>query len=96
MVLYGQSSGVVSPFDLTKLSHKSFFVTRPKLFDYIHDRESLLQRTSDVFQWIIDGKLKLNIWKTYSLKDAAQAHRDLESRKAMGKILLLPELQKVT
>lgn len=90
MVLFGGSSGAVPPFDLIQLSQKgSLYVTRPTLAHYIATREDLERRSGDVFGMIAAGKLKLRIEHTYPLKDAAQAHRDLESRKTTGKLLLL-------
>ncbi len=91
MVLFGGSSGAVPPFDPIQLAHKgSLYVTRPTLAHYIASREDLERRTHDLFAMILSGKLKLRIEHTYPLKDAAQAHRDLESRKTTGKLLLLP------
>lgn len=90
MVLFGGSSGAVPPFDLIQLSQKgSLYVTRPTLAHYIATREELERRSGDVFAMIAAGKLRLRIEHTYPLKDAAQAHRDLESRKTTGKLLLL-------
>jgi NADPH:quinone reductase len=92
VVLFGGASGAVPPFDLLQLTLKgSLFVTRPSLQHYIATREELDQRSSDVFQMIIAGQLKLRIHKTYPLSEAAAAHRDLESRKTTGKLLLVPE-----
>jgi len=91
LVLYGAASGPVPPFDPVLLSQKgSLFLTRPTLGNHISTREELDQRAGDVFQWIAQGKLKLRIEHIYPLRDAAQAHRDLESRKTMGKLLLIP------
>ena len=91
MVLYGGSSGAVPPFDLIQLSAKgSLFVTRPKLGDYIITREELLNRAGAVLGMIAAGKLKLRTEHIYKLQDAQQAHRDLESRKTTGKLLLIP------
>lgn len=91
LVLYGGSSGPVPPFDPIILSTKgSLFLTRPSLFHYISDRASLLARAGDVLNWIARGELKLRIEHTYPLSEARQAHRDLESRKTTGKLLLLP------
>jgi NADPH2:quinone reductase len=92
VVLFGGASGAVPPFDLLQLTHKgSLFVTRPSLQHYIATREELEQRSSDVFQMIIAGQLKLRIHKTYPLSEATAAHRDLEARKTTGKLLLIPE-----
>jgi NADPH:quinone reductase len=91
LVLFGASSGAVPPFDLIKLSHKgSLFLTRPSLHHYIATREELEQRATDVLQMIVRGDLKLRIHKTYRLAEAETAHRDLEGRKTMGKLLLIP------
>jgi NADPH2:quinone reductase len=91
MVLFGQSSGPVGQIDPQILSQKgSLFLTRPSLAHYISDPEELRWRASDLFRWIQEGKLKLQIHKTYPLEDAAQAHRDLESRATAGKLLLRP------
>ncbi|MGH7775343.1 MAG: quinone oxidoreductase family protein [Candidatus Binatia bacterium] len=91
LALFGQSSGPVPPFDLGSLAAKgSLFVTRPSLLDYMSDREELLQRTDDLFNWVVSGKLKLRIDKTFPLAEVAEAHRQLEGRKTTGKVLLIP------
>jgi NADPH:quinone reductase len=91
MVLYGQSSGPVPPFDLAQLGAKgSLFITRPSLAHYTLTREELLQRAGDVLGWIRSGQLKLRIDQTFPLKDAAEAHRRLEGRQSTGKLLLVP------
>jgi NADPH:quinone reductase len=90
MVLFGGSSGPVPPFDLIQLSQKgSLYVTRPTLTHYVATREDLEMRAGAVFSMIAAGKLKLRIAHTYPLKDATQAHRDLEARRTTGKLLLL-------
>jgi len=90
IVLFGGSSGAVPPFDLIQLSGKgSLFVTRPTLGHYLLTREELEMRANAVLGMIVAGTLKLRIDYTYPLKDAAQAHRDLEGRKTTGKLLLL-------
>jgi NADPH2:quinone reductase len=89
MALFGQSSGPVPPTDLNILNGKgSLYVTRPSLGHYVATREELLWRAGDVLQWVASGKLKLRIDRAYPLADAAKAHRDLESRKTAGKLLL--------
>jgi NADPH2:quinone reductase len=91
MVLFGQSSGPVPPFNLGTLATKgSLFVTRPTLAHYAITREELLQRANDLFNWIATGQLKLRIDKTFPLAEAAEAHRQLEGRKTSGKVLLVP------
>ena len=91
MVLFGGSSGAVAPFDPLVLTQKgSLFLTRPSLGNYIASSQELQQRAGAVFAMIRDGKLKLRIEHVYPLAEAQQAHRDLESRKTTGKLLLLP------
>ena len=91
LVLFGGASGPVPPFDPIKLSQKgSLFLTRPTLANYIASRAELEQRATDVMNMIAAGKLKLRIEHIYKLADAPQAHRDLESRKTTGKLLLIP------
>ena len=91
LVLFGQSSGPVPPFDLGILAAKgSLFVTRPTLLHYMADRQELLMRANELFSWLDSGALKLRIDKTFPLSEAAEAHRQLEGRKTTGKVLLIP------
>ena len=91
LVLFGQSSGPVPPFDPGKLAAKgSLFLTRPSLAHYTLDRAELLQRAHDLFSWTASGKLKLRMEKTFRMAEAAEAHRQLEGRKTTGKVILLP------
>jgi NADPH2:quinone reductase len=91
LVLFGASSGPVPPFDLIKLSQKgSLFITRPTLAHYTATREELEHRSGDVMEKIINQKLKLRIHGLYPLEEVQQVHRDLEGRKTMGKLLLVP------
>src|SRR5262249_17018852 len=91
MVLFGQSSGPVPPFEIRELNAKgSLFLTRPNLAHYTADRQELLQRSSDLFHGIADGKLTVRVGAEYPLAKAADAHRALEGRKTTGKVLLLP------
>lgn len=91
MASFGQSSGAIGEIDPLILSQKgSLFLTRPTLAHYISDPDELRWRASDIFNWMASGRLKLNIYRIYNLSEAAQAHRDLESRKSTGKLLLKP------
>jgi len=91
MVLFGQSSGPVAPFDPGKLAAKgSLFLTRPTLAHYTLARAELLQRAGDLFNWTASGELKLRIEKTFPLAEAAEAHRQLAGRQTTGKLILLP------
>jgi NADPH:quinone reductase len=89
MVSFGNASGPVADFAPLILSQKgSLYLTRPSLANYSSTADELDWRANDVLNWIGQGKLKLHIHKVYPLADAAQAHRDLESRKTTGKLLL--------
>jgi NADPH:quinone reductase len=91
LVLYGMSSGPVPPVDPAKLSDKgSLYMARTTLAHFTATREELLARTSALFSMIAEGKLKVRIAKTYPLAEAAQAHRDMEARAILGKLLLIP------
>jgi NADPH2:quinone reductase len=91
MVLFGASSGPVPPFDIQTLNQKGgLFLTRPSLAHYTATREELMWRAESLLSWIGQGNLDVRIGGTYSLADAAQAHRDLEGRKTTGKLLLIP------
>jgi NADPH:quinone reductase len=89
MVLYGQSSGAVPPFDPQILNAKgSLFLTRPSLGAYVADRAELLQRAGDLFGWIAAGKLHVRIDRTYPLHEVAAAQIALAGRETSGKVLL--------
>jgi NADPH2:quinone reductase len=91
LVLFGQSSGPVPPFDPQILNAKgSLFLTRPTLRDYIATRDELERRTNDLFGWIAAGELRVRIDKTFPLAEAAAAQQYLEDRKTQGKVLLIP------
>lgn len=90
MALFGQSSGPVAPFDPSILNGKgSLYLTRPSLGHYSSTRDELSSRAGDVLNGVASGTLKIRVAKTYKLGEAAQAHRDLESRRTAGKLLLL-------
>lgn len=91
MVLFGQASGPVPPFDPNILNGKgSVYLTRPSLFHYIVTREELTSRAGEVLGWIREGKLKLRVGLELPLREAAEAHRALEAGRTTGKVLLLP------
>jgi len=87
MVSFGQSSGPVEAFDVLLLMKGSFYITRPTLAHHVGTDE-MAGSTRDIFQWIKDGRLKLKIGGRYKLADAAQAQRDLEGRRSIGKLVL--------
>ena len=91
MVTFGQSAGPVAPVDTQELSKRgSLFLTRPTLFTYIAKRSDLLATAQELFDVVTSGKVKIEVNQTYALKDAAQAHIDLESRRTTGSTVLLP------
>jgi len=91
LVLFGQSSGPVGPFDPAKLAAKgSLFLTRPSLAHYTLNRAELLRRAADLFDWMKAGKLNVRIEKTLPVRDAREAQQLLEGRKTTGKLVLIP------
>jgi len=87
---FGTASGQVEPFPLQRLHSKSLTVTRPTLGTYVASREDLETASDAVFGVLRDGTVKVDITGRYALKDTAQAHADLESRKTTGAMVLLP------
>lgn len=85
LVLFGQSSGPVPPFDLSLLAQKgSLFITRPTLMTYTAKREDLLAHAQDLFDVVLTGKVGVEVARTYPLSEAPRAHRDLEGRRTTG------------
>jgi NADPH:quinone reductase len=92
MVLFGQSSGPVPPFDLQILNARgSLYVTRPTLGNYVATRDDLVTRAEAVLRWMSRGELKVRVDRVVPLSKAADAHRALESRQTSGKVLLAPD-----
>jgi NADPH:quinone reductase len=90
-VCFGQSSGPITDFKFSDLSAGgSLYATRPTLFDYIKTREELQMRAADLFAKLASGAVKAHIGQRLSLREAAQAHRDLEARRTTGSTVLLP------
>lgn len=88
---FGQSSGVIPPFDLGILAQKgSLFATRPTLFNYIAKRTDLEKTAAELFEVVGSGAVKIEINQSYALKDAGKAHEDLEARRTTGTTILLP------
>ena len=91
MVSFGNSSGPVTGVDLGILAAKgSLYVTRQTLMAYTSSRATTEEMANNVFNMMKDGKIDLAARQTYSLADAAQAHRDLEARKTVGGVILVP------
>ncbi len=90
-VSFGQASGPVPEFRINLLAQKgSLFATRPALGDYIATRKELVSTANDLFGAIAKGKIRIGINQTYPLRDAEQAHRDLEGRLTTGSTVLVP------
>lgn len=95
MVSYGSSSGPVPPFSVADLVKRgSLYVTRPTLFDYTADRIDLDSLARETFRAVKKRWLRARINQRYALADAAQAHRDLESRRTTGASILVPQIGK--
>ncbi|MEX2208286.1 MAG: quinone oxidoreductase [Myxococcota bacterium] len=91
LVLYGQASGPVPPFELRKLNDLgSLYITRPSLAHYTADRAELELRAGEVLAAIAARKLDVRIGARFALADAASAHRALEGRATTGKVILTP------
>jgi len=91
MVTYGNASGPVPPFSPLELSKRgSLFLTRPTLFTYIAKRSELSRGAAELFGLLADGRVEVRIGQTYTLQDAALAHRELEARRTTGSTVLLP------
>ena len=90
-VSFGNSSGPVPSFEPGILAAKgSLFFTRPTLMNYTAKREDLVASANELFEVVGSGKVKIEIEQRYALKDAVQAHRDLEARKTAGSTIFLP------
>lgn len=87
---FGNSSGKVPPIDIYRLSEKSARVIRPRLFSYVRTREEAERYVTELYDWINSGEAKIFIHKVYPLAESAQAHRDIESRGTIGKLLIDP------
>jgi NADPH2:quinone reductase len=91
LVIFGQASGPVPPFDTAILNAKgSLTLARPSLTHNVTSHADVEWRAGDLFRWIESGKLKVKIGECFHLADAAAAHGALESRSTFGKILLIP------
>jgi NADPH2:quinone reductase len=89
MVLFGQSSGPVAPISPQILNQKgSLYLTRPTLANYVATRAELLARSTELFGWVREHRLSVRIDREVPLREVAEAHRALESRETMGKVLL--------
>ncbi|MDH5748020.1 MAG: quinone oxidoreductase [Rhodospirillales bacterium] len=91
LVVFGNASGPVDNFNLNLLTPRgSLYVTRPTIMNYTSDRDEMVKATRELFKVVKSGAVKVRIGQAYALKDAAQAHKDLEARKTTGSTVLLP------
>lgn len=90
LVLYGQASGPVPPFDTLDLAERSIHLTRPRLRPHIDDRAELEARAADLFEWVRSGELTTRVDRVLRLDQASAAHAYLESGATTGKVLLSP------
>ncbi|HSB49491.1 MAG TPA: quinone oxidoreductase [Burkholderiales bacterium] len=91
MASFGNASGAVTQFNPGVLAQKgSLFLTRPTLNTYAAAREDLVKGAAELFAVVKSGKVRISINQTYPLREAAQAQRDLESRKTTGSTILIP------
>jgi len=90
MVSFGNASGPVPPINFAKVLKGSLFLTRPSLMQYTAKREDLVAAARELFDIVLSGKMKIEVNQRYPLREAAQAHRDLEARKTTGSTILLP------
>jgi NADPH2:quinone reductase len=91
MVSFGNASGAVPPMSLGVLAAGgSLFLTRPTLATYTAKRADLMATAGELFDIVLAGKVKIGIGRRYPLKDAAQAHIDLEARATTGASVLVP------
>lgn len=91
LLIYGQVSGFIPPFNLMTLMEKgSLFVSRVAAYHYLSDPARAQRCLHDLFSWLLQGQLTVKIGGTYALADAALAHQAMEQRQISGKLLLLP------
>ncbi|MCP1475811.1 NADPH2:quinone reductase [Pseudomonas sp. EB276 TE3739] len=89
LALYGPFMNAIAPIDVFSLP-RSIKLTYPSVMHYVRSREALLEHSRELFAWVLEGKLKTMIGRRYSLAQAAQAHRDIESRRTSGKLIINP------
>ena len=91
LVSFGNSSGFVTNIDVKKMIQpKSLYFTRPTMFHYLATKNELKEGADKLFEKISLGKIKIEIFKQYKLEDVVQAHKDLEARKIIGPVVIIP------
>lgn len=86
-ISFGNASGAVPAFPVLRLIGKSAYVTRPKLLDYTVDRDELVWRAGEIFDWLKGGELNVSVDTSFPLDEAAEGHKYLEAGKSKGKVL---------
>ena len=91
MVSFGNASGKLDPVDVGKLiAPKGLYLTRPSIAHYTATREELDEASQMLFEMVKSGKVKVELFKKYKLKDVIDAHKDLEGRKILGPAVIIP------
>ena len=91
MVSFGNASGKLDPVDVGKLiAPKGLYLTRPSIAHYTSTREELEEATNKLFEMIKSSRIKIDIFKKYSLDQVVEAHNDLEGRKIIGPAIIVP------
>ncbi|MCJ1296088.1 NADPH:quinone reductase [Xylographa carneopallida] len=90
VISFGNASGAVEPFAISRLSAKNAKIARPTLFNYLFTREEFEGYANELFKMMIEDKFNVKIHEVYPVQDVARAHNDLEGRKTTGKLLLKP------
>ena len=91
MVSFGNASGALDPINVPKmLQPKGLFFVRPSMGQYLSTNEEKNEASNILFEKIISGKVKIEIFKKYKLDDVKQAHIDLENRKILGPAIIAP------
>ncbi|CAJ0915185.1 18511_t:CDS:10 [Entrophospora sp. SA101] len=83
LITFGNASGKIPPFDVLRLAEKNIRLMRPTLFNYLVTKKEFQKYTKEVFEFIISGKVHINIWNVYKLSDAKKAHEDLEKKQTV-------------
>ncbi len=90
LVTYGQTAGAPPPLEWPQRELGSIYLSYHTGPDYVHPGEEAERRDSEIFRWVQEGELKVHVYREHALEDASDAHREIESRGTIGKILLIP------
>jgi NADPH2:quinone reductase len=91
MASFGEASGDPDPIAPRRLGHLgSIYLTHPSLGNFVATRAEFLETANDLLDMVASGKLKIDVSHIYPLREAAQAHRDVEARRTTGSVVLIP------